>query len=120
MEIANRTTAEVLKHHLDVLGEGKVDETVLDYAPEAVIITPGGLVKGQAEIRKFFTHSVANVLPPGSDFKMIEMVVEGELAYILWSAESPFYSIPFGTDTFVIRAGLIVGQTFSGQLNKKE
>jgi len=120
MEITKRTTAEVLKHHMDALGEGNVAETLLDYATEAVIVTSGGVIKGQAEIRAFFINSVTNVLPPGSSFELIKKVVEGEMAYIVWSAESPFYSIPLGTDTFVIREGLIVGQTFTGMMNKKD
>lgn len=119
MDMSKRTTAEVLKHHMEVLGDGNVAETLLDYAADAVIITPDGVVRGHPEIQKFFIHSVTNVLPPGSSFELHKKIVEGEVAYILWSAETPFYSIPLGTDTFVIRAGLIVEQTYTGQMIKK-
>lgn len=120
MNMSQRTTAEVLKHHMDVLGEGNVAETLLDYAPQAVIITPAGVVKGLQEIQAFFINSVTNVLPPGSSFTLQTLTIAGELAYILWSAETPFYSIPLGTDTFFIRDGLITAQTFTGELIKKE
>ncbi len=116
----DRNIVEVLDHHIRVLDAGLVDEVLFDYAENALIITPGGVVQGLDEIRKFFTNSVANVLPPGSTSRMIQKVTCGEVAYIVWSAESPFYSIPFGTDTFIIRNGQIVEQTFAGILNKKE
>ena len=41
------------------------------------------------------------------------------MAYTIWTAESPFYSIPYGTDTFIVRNGKIVQQTFAGILNQK-
>ncbi len=115
-----RNIDQVLDHHIRVLDAGLVDEVLFDYAENALIITPGGVVQGLDEIRKFFTDSVANVLPPGSTSRMVKKITCGEVAYIVWSAESRFYSIPFGTDTFIIRNGQIVEQTFAGILNKKE
>ena len=37
-----------------------------------------------------------------------KQVVEGEIAYILWSGSSPHYKAPLATDTFVMRDGKIV------------
>ena len=51
---------------------------------------------------------------------MKKQIIEGEYAYILWSAESEMLSIPFGTDTFRIVEGKIVAQTFVGQIIPKE
>ena len=104
---------------MDVLGAGNVEETLRDYADDAVIITPDDFVRGPAALRRFFENSVANVLPPGSSIEVHQKVVAGEIAYIVWSAESVYYMIPLGTDTFIIRDGLIVGQTFTGILNKR-
>ncbi len=114
-----RTVDEVLDHHIRVLAAGLVDEVVYDYAAEAIIITSDGVVQGLDEIRQFFTNSVASVLPPSSVSMFHKKITCGEMAFIVWSAETPFYSIPFGTDTFVIRNGQIVEQTFAGILNKK-
>ena len=80
MDMANRGTGVVLEHHMDVLGEGLVDATVLDYAPDAVIVTSDGVVKGHEEIRNFFINLARNVLPPGSSFELIAKFVEGEIA----------------------------------------
>ncbi len=115
-----RTALEVLDHHVQTLGEGLVDEVVSDYAPDAMILTSDGAVKGRDAIRRFFANSVVNVLPPSSTLIMHHKWVEGELAFIIWTAESPFYSFSFGTDTFIIRDGLIQEQTFAGVMVKKE
>ncbi len=115
-----RGAQEVLEHHVRALADGLVDEVVADHAPDAFILTSDGVVRGREEITQFFTNSVANVLPPSSTQVMHHKWVEGEVAFIVWSAESPYYSFPFGTDTFVIRGGLIREQTFAGVSVKKE
>ena len=118
--IEKRTVSDVLEHHLTALGEGKVEEVLLDYAEDAFIISPNGTVRGKKELKVFFTHSVENVLPPGAHIEILFKCVEGELAYIMWRAELKFYTIPLGTDTFVIRNGKIVEQTFAGLMEKKD
>jgi len=37
-------------------------------------------------------------------------------AYIVWHGESEKYRLSFGTDTFVVRGGTIVLQSFAGQI----
>ena len=84
-------------------------------AEDAVLITPDGVVKGQAQIQSLFVQMFTNMLPPDKT----KQVVEGEIAYILWSGSSPHYNAPLATDTFVMRDGKIVAQTFAAQLEGK-
>jgi hypothetical protein len=58
-------------------------------------------------------------LPAGSTLEISTQIVEGEIAYIVWSGESETLRIPFATDTFVIRDKKIVAQTFTPQMEKK-
>ena len=81
------------------------------------MITPDGLFRGVDELRELFT-GLADGLPPGSQFTMMKQVVEGEYAYIVWSAGSSKMMIPYGTDTFHIVDGKIVAQTFAAQVMK--
>jgi hypothetical protein len=48
-----------------------------------------------------------------------KQIVEGEIAYIVWLGESEKIKIPFATDTFVVRDGKIVAQTFTPQIENK-
>jgi len=117
--LEKRTVEEVLEHHIVNLAKGDVAQVVRDYAADAFIINPFGIVRGRDELTDFFRNSVDNVLPPDTVMEITCKRIAGEVAYIVWSAESRFYSIPLGTDTFIIKNGKIVAQTFAGLMNKK-
>lgn len=116
-EIGKRTE-ETLQKHLQAFGSGDVDAVMADYDETAVLIMPDGPLHGTAEIRSGFESLLAD-LPPGSTLEISKQIVEGEIAYIVWSGESEKVKIPFATDTFVVRDGKIVAQTFSAQMEKK-
>jgi len=46
--------------------------------------------------------------------------IEGDYAYIVWRAETPDNIYDFGSDTFVIKNGMIVAQTFAGKIIPKQ
>jgi hypothetical protein len=104
------STEAILKHHLQALGEG-IDSIMSDYAEGSVLLTPDGLIVGRDRIQSFFEGVLANS-PPGlfQALTLIRQDIHGEMAYILWKAE-PF--VPLATDTFVIRDGTIVAQSFA-------
>ena len=58
-------------------------------------------------------------MPPGSDIDIKQPLIDGELACLYWSGESESVKIPFATDTFIIRDGKIVKQTFAAQIKPK-
>jgi len=47
---------------------------------------------------------------------MLRQDVEGDVAYIVWKAETADNRHELGTDTFVVRDGKIVAQTFAGKI----
>jgi hypothetical protein len=113
-------TEKTLLHHWEAFGAGDVEAIMADYAEDAVLITQDGTLRGQAQIRSLFAQIFANMFPPAkTSLNLAKQVVEGEMAYILWSGSSPHYDAPFATDTFVIRDGKIVAQTFAAQLEAK-
>ena len=50
---------------------------------------------------------------------MRQQWVEGDYAYILWSAETADNSYEAATDTFVVRNGKIVAQSFAAKITPK-
>ena len=50
---------------------------------------------------------------------MKQQSVEGDYAYILWTAETAANVYEVGTDTFVFRDGRIVAQSFAGKITPK-
>lgn len=107
-EGTTKHTETTLAHHLQAFGEG-VDALLLDYTEDSVIFTDDGPVHGLAGARAFFEAYMSS-LPTGfgAAFKLVRQDVEGEVAFIVWTAE-PF--VPLGTDTFIVRGGKIVAQT---------
>ncbi len=84
---------------------------MLDYTDDSVLISADNTYRGLAQIRDFFTAFVAS-LPDGfwDSFKMNRQEVVGELAYIHWEAK-PW--VLMGTDTFIVRDGKILFQTYA-------
>ena len=104
------STQDTLMRHLNALAGG-VDTIMRDYTESSVLLTPQGPHRGLAGIRAFFAGFLA-ASPPEllAAFTLERQDVVGEVAYIVWKAE-PY--IPLATDTFVIRDGKILVQTFA-------
>jgi hypothetical protein len=62
---------------------------------------------------------IAEFGKPGSTFSMKQQSIEGDYAYILWTAETPDNVYEMATDTFVVRDGKIVAQSFAGKITPK-
>ena len=56
---------------------------------------------------------------PGAAFNRKQQFVEGEYAYIFWAAETADNVYELATDTFVVRDGKIVAQSFTGKIIPK-
>ncbi|TLU74000.1 nuclear transport factor 2 family protein [Lichenicoccus roseus] len=109
-DLAARTAAEVLDHHLGAFAEG-VDAVLSDYTPDAVLITPEATYHGATAIWRFFDQFIARGTPAfWSAFTIERREVVGDVAYITWSAHP---AVTLATDTFVVVAGKIVVQTYT-------
>src|SRR5262245_41858530 len=113
------STKDVLEHHLKCFGAGDLKGILSDYAPGALLFTPDGLLKGVDAIKPLFQMLLAEFGKPGAAFTMKQQVVEGDYAYILWTAETADNVYEVGTDTFVVRDGKIVAQSFAGKITRK-
>jgi len=113
------STSDVLDHHLKSFAESDLDGILADYSSEAVLFVPTGPLKGPDAIKPLFRALVAEFAKPGSAFKMQQRSIEGDHAYILWTAETADNSYEFATDTFVVRNGKIVAQSFAARIKPK-
>jgi ketosteroid isomerase-like protein len=113
------TTGDVLDQHLRSFGENDLDGVVADYSSDAVLFVPDRPLKGPAAIKPFFQAFLAEFAKPGASFSMRQRYVDGEYAYILWSAETADNSYEAATDTFVVRDGKIVAQSFAAKITPK-
>ena len=98
---------------------GDLTGILADYAPGAVLFTPDGPLTGVDAIKPLFQAMFAEFGKPGASFSMKQQFVEGDYAYILWTAETADNVYEVGTDTFVVRDGKIVAQSFAGKITPK-
>jgi len=113
------STSDVLDHHLGCFSKGDLNGVLSDYAPGAVMFTPNGSLHGTAGMRPLFQAMIAEFGKPGATFNMKQKFVEGDYGYIVWDAETADNVYELGTDTFFVREGKIVAQSFTGKIKPK-
>ncbi len=112
-------TAEVLDHHLKCFGERDLEGILSDYAPDALLFTPDGPLRGPDAIRPLFVAMLAEFGKPGAAFRLQRRSVDGDHAFIVWSAETADNVYELATDTFVVRDGRIAVQSFAGKITPR-
>jgi ketosteroid isomerase-like protein len=110
------STKDVLEHHLKAFDQGDLNGVLSDYAPDAVVFTRDRMFKGVDAIRPLFQTLFAEFAKPGATFTMKQQLVDGDYAYILWTAETADNVYELATDTFVVQDGKIVAQSFTAKI----
>ena len=107
--MAKTTVEAVMQHHGQALLSGNLDELLKDYTKDSVMFTPMETYKGPERIREAFA-GLMKMLPPEAlaNFKITRQEIQGEYAYVLWSALPTF---PSAGDTFHVRNGKIIMQS---------
>ncbi len=113
------STQAVLDHHLQCFGAGDLPGVLADYAPDAVMCTPTGVLRGPDGITPWAQAVIAEFAKPGARFDLLQQTIEGDVAYLLWTAETADNTYESGTDTFVVRDGKIQAQTFAVKATPK-
>jgi ketosteroid isomerase-like protein len=113
------TTQAVLNHHLQCFGEGDLEGLLSDFAPDAVIFTQRGPLRGVDAIERLFSGLLAEFAKPSSAIDTKVQTVDGDYAYIVWSADTPDNVYELACDTFVVRDGKFVMQSFAAKIKPK-
>jgi hypothetical protein len=109
-------TQTVLDHHVQTFKANDLEGVMADYTEESVLVTPDRTYKGLAEIRENFVGAF-NALPTsGTTMTVTKSVVVNDVAYIVWTAVTPTLNFKYATDTFIIKDGKIVSQTYAGDV----
>lgn len=112
MNPTSTATETVVRQHLQAFLERRgVDAILADYADDACFLSESRAYCGKSAIREFFDGFLASFPPRAfAQFALRSLRVQDEVAHITWSAGP---ELPLGTDTFVVRGGRIVSQTFA-------
>jgi hypothetical protein len=107
-----RTPEEVFEDHLR-LAEAMSVEDDLDrnYAEDVIILYSGGVYRGHDGARELADRLTEEL--PDAVFHYKTKLVEGEFAFLEWSAEARGVVVNDGADSFCIRDGLVVCRPFT-------
>ncbi len=110
---------EIINHHVAAFVENDMDELMKDYTEASELLTPQGAMKGLNAIHSFF-EEVFKILPKGTVLDVKQLLMRDNIAYGCWSAESPFVSVPLGTDTFIVGDEKILFQSLAAHIIPKQ
>lgn len=113
-DIDEQSTKDVLDHHWVAFKANDLEETMKDYTEESVLITPNATYRGLDEIRNNFIEAFKLFPKDSSTFTLDKSVVVKDVGYILWQSTTPAFNLSYATDTFIIRNGKIIRQTYAG------
>ncbi|OBH41325.1 nuclear transport factor 2 family protein [Mycobacterium mantenii] len=104
-----RTPQEVFAHHGTALAAGDLDEIVVDYAEDSVLISPAGVARGKDAIRRVFAALLDDL--PDANWDLKTQLFDDDVLFLEWTADSAVNRVDDGVDTFVFRDGMIRVQT---------
>ena len=108
-ETAIAPAERVVEHHMQAGNNRNLEAMLSDYAADAILVSPDGVVKGKQAIRsafaKMMTQEPYPVITPD------KKIYEGNVGYIVWTANAGQANELHGSDTFILRDGKIVVQT---------
>ena len=104
-----RAPQEVFAHHGKALAAGDLDEIVADYADDSVVITSAGIARGRDGVRTVFAKLLDDL--PNAAWDLKTQILDGEVLFLEWAADSAVNRVDDGVDTFVFRDGIIQVQT---------
>jgi hypothetical protein len=105
-----RSTEDVFEDNLRLRKDGNLEQDLRNnYHEDVVLLTGYGVFRGHDGVRESAT--ILNKYIPEGNYEYRTKCVDGEVAYLEWTAEGDGKIVQNGADTFVICDGLIVVQT---------
>lgn len=106
-----KTTKEIFNHHLEAFAKKDLDEIAADFNENSIYINSLGVIAlGRENIIKIY-QQYFETQEKGTTSTIRNMVIEGDIVFLEWTADSLSSKINDGVDTFVIRDGFIYAQT---------
>jgi hypothetical protein len=105
-----RSPRDVFEDHLRTSTEGTVEDDIeRNYAPTVVILSSDGVRRGHDGLREQAAKLEREL--PNCTFYYGTRLVEGEVAFLEWTADADGARVRDGADSYLVRDGRIIAQT---------
>lgn len=102
----NKSTRETFEDHLARADRGDVEGDLAEnFAPDCVLLTTYGRFDGHAGVRAAARLLAQQV--PDAKYHYRQRSVEGEIAFLEWTAEGRNAEVRDGADSYLVRDGRI-------------
>lgn len=109
-DLTTRSPREVFEDHLKLAQERAFEEDITrNFASDCVVLTGRGLFRGHDGLRRLAAMLDEEI--PSGEWEYRVQLVEGNAAYLEWSADSGEAIVEDGADSFFIQGGRVVAQT---------
>lgn len=112
------TPEEVLKRHLELSRSHSEEDFLESYREDSFLIMQSGVRRGLEQIRTCYRQ--LNQELPNARFTYKAIIVEQDVGFLEWLAESDTHTVTDGADSYVIREGYIRAQTIHYTLIPKK
>ncbi|QHT67283.1 nuclear transport factor 2 family protein [Rhodocytophaga rosea] len=118
-QINQEQTKQVAEHHWKAFKENNLEEVMADYTDSSILITPDSTYRGLEAIRGNFIAAFKAFPNDQNPLTLNKTVVERDVAYILWQANTSAFELLFATDTFIRECfEILFGFSFEQSINK--
>lgn len=101
-----RSTEEVFEDHLRLADEKRIEDDIArNCAEDIVLLTNDGVFRGHDGVREAWAL-LERELPDGT-YEYVQKEVHGEMAFLVWTGDSPTRVVRHGADSYLIREGKI-------------
>ena len=97
----------LVDRHVDAFRARDLDAIMNLYTDESVLAKSGGVLRGRTQIRDYYEALFAEFDQPGATFDLLEQMVVGNVAHIVWRGETPGSVYERASETFAVEAGKI-------------
>lgn len=113
---ADTASETFMAERLALFGKGDAAGLLAQYAPDATVMTPMGVLHGSDQIKAMIDGIIGEFTQPGVRFELLSQMAAGDVVVFTWSAETPVNVYDLGVETYVLKDGLIEYQTFAAKV----
>lgn len=112
------TPKHILNEHLELSRSGDEDDFLRSYREDSFIIMPDGVHRGLGRVRDCYRQLKQQL--PNARYTYEVVIVEEDVGFLRWSADSDTHTVADGADSYLIRNGYIRAQTIHYTLIPKK